>query len=121
MKNLGDMKIDWIKSLLAVSIAALIAYGLYAFAISENNKILLGIASFVLISITSVFTFGVKLKEPRVSMMFKTLSLLWWLLAIVINVTFAFFNFPIPLFVIVDGLAIVLYVVIGISICRTQS
>lgn len=114
------MKLDWIKSLIVVCLTALIAYGFYEFANEESNKLLLSIGSFLLISITAIFSFGVNLNEPRIGMMFKTLSIVWFFLVIVENFIFSFFNFSIPLYIILNGTTILLYAIIAVSIYRTQ-
>ena len=114
------MKLDWIKSLIVVCLTALIAYGFYEFANEESNKLLLSIGSFLLISTTAVFSFGVNLNEPRIGMMFKTLSIVWFFLVIVENFIFSFFNFSIPLYIILNGITILLYAIIAVSIYRTQ-
>jgi hypothetical protein len=114
------MKLDIMKSIIAISVAGLIAYGLYEFANEESNRLLLSVASFLLISLTSVFSFGVNLNEPRVGMMFKTLSIVWLAIVLIENLVFSFFNFSIPLYIILNGITILIYAMIAVSIYRTQ-
>lgn len=114
------MKIDWIKSLIVVCITALMAYCIYEFSNEGCNKIVLSAGTFLSMTVTSIFSFGVNLNEPRVSVMFKTHSMIWLFFTIVENVAFSFFSFSIPLYVIISGMLILLYAIITVSIYRKQ-
>ena len=114
------MKIDWVHSIIAVCVAALVAYGFYEWASNEETRTLLGIVSFLLLSLTSVLAFGVKLDESRVSTMFQTLSMVWLVLLFVLNLIFSFCNFSVPLFIILNGIVTLLYAGIAVTVFRAQ-
>jgi hypothetical protein len=48
------------------------------------------------------------------------LSVVWFFLVILENFIFSFFNFSIPLYIILNGITILLYAIIAVSIYRTQ-
>ena len=68
------MKIDFVKTIIAVAISCLIAYGFYAICKVDELRWLLTIVSGVAMTITLAFTLGIKPKAERTAVMFTTMS-----------------------------------------------
>ncbi len=114
------MKFDFIKSLIVLFIAALFGYGLYSICEYDALRwLLVGVGAGVF-AIEGVLTFGMSLKEERKGMMFNVLSGLVLFATLVMNLIFAFCDFSIPLFVIINGLLLLIYAMSAVSIYRTQ-
>ena len=63
---------------------------------------------------------GVSSQQERSSVMLKTLSWVFLLIEIVSNGTFVFFDFSTPVYIIVNGLILLMFVLIYNSIYRTK-
>jgi hypothetical protein len=113
------MKINFIKSIIALSTSGLIAYGFYSFH-NSDNKVLLCAGSFVFILLTLLFTIGISFDLPRTSTMVRTVSAIFFVVALTSNITFSFVSFSVPLYVITNGLLILLYTLISYSIAKAK-
>ncbi|MBE6174244.1 MAG: hypothetical protein E7147_01690 [Rikenellaceae bacterium] len=114
------MKVDVVKSLIVVLLVALIAYGLYA--VSEYDTVrgwLTGVSAAVL-AVTGVLTFGVSFEGERSSVMFKVLSGIMFFVFLFANLIFAFFEFGLPLYIILNGVLFLVYALTAVSIVRTK-
>jgi hypothetical protein len=67
-----------------------------------------------------MFALGVSSQQERSSVMLKTLSWVFLLIGMVSNGVFVFFDFSIPVYVIVNGLILLIFVLIYNSIYRTN-
>lgn len=114
------MKFDFIKSLIVLCIATLFGYGLYSICDNESLRWLVTAVGGGIFAIEALLTFGISLKEERKSMMFSTLSGIVLFVTFVMNLIFAFCDFAIPVFVILNGLLLLLYAMVAVSIYRTQ-
>jgi hypothetical protein len=113
------MKINFIKTVIAICVSGLIAYGFYSFH-ETDNKLLLSIGSFVFLSLTLLFTLSISFSLPRTTTMIRTVSGIFFVIAFVSNMLFSFFNFSTPIYVIINGIAIMTYVLIAYSIGRAK-
>ena len=91
------MKIDIVKSIIALALSALLAYACYAICKYDEIRWLLTIVSFVMFGSLSVMTFGLKAKLERTSVVLSVLSGTLLTVAIIMNFVFAFFNFSIQI------------------------
>ena len=114
------MKIDAIRTVIAVAISALLAYACYEICEFERIQWVITIGAFVTIAIPAVFAMGVTAKESRNALMLVTLSWIMLISEAIINFTFVFFDFSIPTYVIVNGLTLSIYILIYSSIYRTK-
>lgn len=114
------MKFDLIKSIIILCIAALFGYALYTICDVDSLRWLLTCVGAGVFAIEAVMTFGISLNEERKSIMFNTLSGLVLFATLAMNFIFAFFEFSIPLFVILNGLLLLVYAMSAVSIYRTQ-
>lgn len=113
------MKINFIKTIIAIGVSGLIAYGFYSFH-KTDNKLLLSTGSFVFLLLTLLFTLSISFSLPRTTTMVRTVSGIFFIVAFVINMTFSFFNFSTPIYIIVNGIALMTYVLIAYSISRAK-
>lgn len=114
------MKIDAIRTVIAVAISVLLAYACYEICKFERVQWIITIGAFVTIVIPTIFAMGVTAKESRNALMLVTLSWIMLISEAIINFTFVFSDFSIPTYVIVNGLIICLYALIYSSMYRAQ-
>ena len=114
------MKIDFVKIIIAVAISCLIAYGFYAICKVDELRWLLTIVSGVAMTITLAFTLGIKPKAERTAVMFTTMSSIFFVVIAVMDFIFAFVNFSKPVFVILNGVILLIYALItnGMFKCK---
>ena len=113
------MKIDFIKTAIALGISALIAYGLNSFHNNEK-KILLSIGSFVFLSVTLILTIGVNFQLPRTTTNIKVVSGIFFAIALISNLIFSFINYSVPSYVITNGILLLVFVLITYSINKAK-
>ena len=114
------MKLDIVKSLIAVAISALLAYACYEICDCERLQWVIAVGSFVSIGIPMMLALGVSSQQERSSVMLKTLSWVLLLIEIVSNGVFSFFDFSIPVYIIVNGLILLIFALTYNSIYRTK-
>jgi hypothetical protein len=113
------MKINPIKSIIAICISGLISFGFFSFQDTENKN-LICIGSFLFLSLTLLFSFSISFSLPRTTTIIRTVSVLFFALALISNLIFSFFNFSTPIYLIVNGIAILIYALIAYSICSAK-
>jgi hypothetical protein len=113
------MKLNFVQSIMAILISLLISYGLYSYNESQN-KILLSIGSFVFLSATSVLTFGSSFELPRTTINIRVVSGVFFTIALVTNLIFAFQFFSTPSYILTNGILLVLFSLITYSINKSN-
>lgn len=113
------MKINFIKTIIAICVCGLIAYGFYSFHKTEN-KLLLSLGGFVFLLFTLLFTLSITFSLPRTTTMVRTVSGIFFVVAFVSNLTFSFLNFSTPIYVIINGIAFMTYALIAYSISKAK-
>lgn len=114
------MKIDFVKSFIAIAISALLAYACYEICDYGQVKWVITAGSFVTLGVPIMLVFGVSFKEERSSAMLKTLSCVFLLIEMISNGVYVFIDFSIPVYVIFNGLILLTFMLIYISIYRTK-
>lgn len=114
------MKVDVIKSLIIVLLVALITYGLYAISEYESVRGWLAGVSAAVLAITGVLTFGISFEGERSSVMFKILSGIMFGIFLIANLIFAFFEFALPLYIILNGIMLLVYALASLPIVRSE-
>ena len=114
------MKLDVVKSLIAVAISALLAYACYEICNYEHVRWVIAAGAFVTIGAPMMFALGVSSQHERSSVMLKTFSWVFLLIEMVSNGVFVFFDFSIPVYVIVNGLILLTFALIYNSVYRTK-
>lgn len=113
------MKINFVQTIIAIALSALIAYGLYNFHDSEN-KILLSAGSFVFLATTLVITIGVNFEQSRITTNVRVVSGIFFVIALASNLIFSFFTFSTPSYVITNGILLLVFVLIVYSINKAK-
>lgn len=114
------MKLDVVKSLIAVAISALMAYACYEICDYDRVRWVVTIGAFLTSGITSVFSLGITLEQVRSSTMLKALAWVILIVEIITNGIFVFFDFSVPVYVIINGLILLIFALIYNSIYRTK-
>ena len=114
------MKLDVVKSLIAVAISALLAYACYEICNYERVRWVIAAGAFVTIGAPMMLALVVSSPQERSSVMLNSLSWVFLLIEIVSNGVFSFFDFSIPVYIIVNGLILLMFVLIYNSIYRTK-
>jgi hypothetical protein len=113
------MKINFVLTTIALAISGLIAYGLYSFHESEN-KILLTVGSFVLLATTFTATIGTSFTNSRTGTNIKTVSSIFFIGALISSLIFTFITFSVPVYIITNGIILLIYLLIVYSINKAN-
>lgn len=114
------MKLDIPKSIISLIISGLIAYGCYSICPFEELCCLLTGTTFGYLAITGLMTFGITINTLRNATVIKVFSGCMFFTGIVLNITFFFFKFNIPLYIISNGIILFMYLLICVSIWRSR-
>lgn len=113
------MKINPVKSAIAIAISSLLTYGIYTSHEGEN-KIFLGVGSFIFLILTLVMTIGVSFEFSRTSTNIKYVSGLFFLIALFSNLFYTFIYFSIPSYIIINGILMSLFILLTYSINKAK-
>lgn len=113
------MKINFVQTIIAIAVSALIAYGLYHYHNNEN-QMLLGIGSFVFLSVTLALSIGVNFEQPRTTTNIRVVSGIFFAVALISNLIFNFLSFSKASYVITNGILILIYSLIAYSINKAK-
>jgi hypothetical protein len=113
------MKLNFVPTIIAIALSALIAYGLYSFHDSEN-KILLSLGSFVFLVTTLVIAIGVNFEQPRTTTNIRVVSGIFFVIALASNLIFSFFTFSTPSYLITNGILLLIFALIAYSINKAK-
>jgi len=113
------MKIKFVQTIIAIALSALITYGLYNFHNGEN-QILLSIGSFVFLSVTLVLSIGVDFEKSRTTTNIRTVSGIFFTVALISNLIFNFISFSEPSYIIINGILLLIYLFMIYSIYRAK-
>lgn len=109
------MKLNIFQSSMAIGISTLISYGFYHFNYSENN-LLLALGSFIFIALTLILTIGVSFNLPRTGTMVRTVSGIFCAIAVLSNLVFTFLPFSIPVYIVLNGLLLLVFLSVAFAI-----
>ena len=114
------MKVNALYSVIAATISALLAYGIYSFCRSEN-ELLMAIGSFLFMGFPLFLAMGVSSPAKRSSANIKVLALVFFLIALAVNILFACLShFSTPLYIIINGITVLVFFLIYHSIHSTK-
>ena len=114
------MKIDFIKTIIAIGISALLAYACYEICDFEKVRTIITAGAFITIFIPCQLSIGMTSDKERGGIMIKTLSWIILFIEVVANLVFSFFDFSIPVYIILNGILLLIYALIANSIYRTK-
>lgn len=113
------MKIDFIKTVIAIALSSLIAYGFFAFNTSINKN-LLTYGSLLFLIVTLMMTIGVSFNLPRTTSLIRTVSAIFFGIAFFSNLLFSFVNFKAEIYIIVNGILFLIYGLTTYSISKAK-
>lgn len=106
------MKIRIIPAVIATAISALIAYGFYSFCQYVDLQLLVTIFGGISIFLTLATSMAVSVTNSRISANVKVVSGICTLLLLISNIVFCCITtFPMPLYIIVNGLLLLAWIV----------
>jgi hypothetical protein len=114
------MKVDFVKSLIALVISTLLAYACYEICDFESRKWIITGGSFLTVTIPLLLAMGLSSKDGKSGLSLKLLSWVVVFIEIGANFIFVFFDFLTPVYVIVNGLLLSVYALIYNSIYKTH-
>ncbi len=113
------MKINFVKTIIALAVSALIAYGLYSIHDSEYN-LLLSIGSFIFLSMTLVSQVGIDYGLPRTSLNIRVVAGIFFVIALISNIVFSLISFTSSSYIIINGILLLIFLLIVYSIRQAK-
>jgi hypothetical protein len=114
------MKINPFLSVLALLLAALIAYALYYYCKSEELVWALTIGGGISIFLPWAGTLGVSLEDKRMNVNFKVLNALCALIITSLQLFFAFHAPALPKYLLISGVVLILWLSIAYAMARKK-
>lgn len=114
------MKINVFRAILMAVLAALVGYGCYEISDTDPRRIITAVAVGLVTFVTSSAASAVDYLDGRIGVSIKLVSGIFVAIGIVMNVIFAFFEYNIPLFVICNGVLLVLYLLIAQGLYKSE-
>lgn len=109
------MKINAVKTIIAVLISALISYGLYRMY-DGSHGLLLCLGSFLSLAAMLITTIGATFKQGRTSVNIKVVAGIFFLISLISNLIFSFKNFSESGYIITNGIILLIFVLTTYSI-----
>jgi hypothetical protein len=114
------MKINTFTAILSVALAGIIAFFL-SFYVTEDNKVLLGIGSFVSMALTLTGTLSLSFEYDRTTTLTRTTSGVFFILILISQIVFTAINsFLLPTYILVTGSATIFYTLIVYGISKSK-
>jgi hypothetical protein len=113
------MKISFVPTIIALALSSLFAYGFYCFHAGQN-KLILSVGSFVLLSVTLVITIGSSFELQRTTNNIKVVASIFFAIALISNLVFAFIKFSFPIYFILHGILLLVFILIVYSINKAK-
>ena len=114
------MKINTFTAILSVVLAGIIAFFL-SFYVAGENKMILGIGSFITLALTLAGTVSLSFEYDRTTTLTRTTSGIFYILILTSQIIFTVFNsFILPTYVLVTGCMSILYALIVYGISRSK-
>jgi hypothetical protein len=113
------MKIDFVKTIIALAVSVLISYGFYSFHHSEYSQLLV-YSTFSELFLSSFFVLGLRLELNRTTTLIRTVSSIFFIIFLLTNILFSFFSFSQQLYIIINGLFVLIGVLIIYSLLKAK-
>ena len=115
------MKIDIIKTIIAIALSALIAYACYSISNYDSLRWIVTIGAFIAIGTPMLLALGITTSNPRGSVLLSVTSWVVALVMIITNVIFAYCEFGIPWYIILNGIILLIYLLIYRSLYKQDN
>ena len=113
------MKINFIPTIIAIALSALVAYGCFSLR-QDNFNNLLGIGCFVMMSIATALTLGLGFESSRTTTNIRVLSAIFTLIFLASNLIFCFISFSVPTYIITNGILLLIFILLTYSIAKAK-
>ena len=113
------MKVNIVPLFVSLGLSLLLAYGFYELG-HEPNRTIQTIGGGLFIFTTLAFLIGVQFEDLRTTTNVRTVSTIFFLVALISHVLFALINFPLSLYVITEGILIMIYVLVVYSMSKAD-
>ncbi len=113
------LKLNIAQFILSILVNALIGYAFFYFA-KGNNSILLGILTSIVLAISGSLTTAVNPENKKLSVNTKVLSSVFYFLLLIINLVFMFINFKPAVYLIVNGVVFLVYLILYVGIFQAK-
>lgn len=114
------MKINTFTAFLSIVLAGIIAFFL-SFYVAGENKMILGIGSFITLALTLAGTVSLSFEYDRTTTLTRTTSGIFFSLILASQIVFTAINvFLLPTYILVIGCATILYVLIVYGISKSK-
>jgi hypothetical protein len=113
------MKFNLITTIIAITACLLIAYGFYALFEGEQ-KLLLSGGSFLFLALTLVTAIGIKFEQQRTTTNIRVVSAIFFIVALISNLIFSFCQFSTPVYVLTNGILLLVFIFTVYSIGQTK-
>lgn len=102
--------INVVPALLAFAASALIAYCFYTYADQEQTRLVVAIGGFLMVFGTLFGTMGFYAEPRRALTLVRIVSFISFVVLLISNIVFASCEFAIPVYIIVNGILAIIYV-----------
>jgi hypothetical protein len=114
------MKVNTFTTILSIALAAIVAFFL-SFYVSSENKLILGIGSFITLAGTLVGTISISFDYDRTTTLTRTVSGVFFLILLSSQIVFMAINsFLLPTYVLVSGGLTIIYTLIVYGISKSK-
>jgi hypothetical protein len=114
------MKVNSFTTILSIVLAAIVAFFLSFYVVAEN-KLILGIGSFITLAVSLVGTVSISFDYERTKALIRITSGIFLILVLISQIIFTLVNsFQLPLYFLITGGLTVLYILIVYSISKSK-
>lgn len=114
------MKVNVVPTIIALAISALLAYVLYEICHTEGQEMLLAVVGGICLFLPLATCLGVRFELPRTSANVAVVGGVFFAIMMISNALFAFVHFTTPACIIVNGILLLLFLLIGYLIAKAR-
>lgn len=114
------MKIKIVPTIIALAIGAILAYCLYSLCKTEGREWIIAIGGFICLFLPLATGIGVRFAESRTSVNTAVLGWVFFLLMLISHGIFAFVQFSVPVYVIVNGILLIAFLGVTYAVAKAR-
>lgn len=114
------MKPNFFLSLMALILSLLLGYLVYHIASGKPNDMICGVVSVVCMAATAIPLIGLKYESGRMGVNLRVLSTIALIFFVILNIAFAALEIVMPYYVVINGLALVVFLVSFYELSRIK-
>ena len=112
------MKVNFFLSIIGLLLASLVSYLVYSIAKGLDNDVLGGVFSGICFIATIIPAMGLQYSDGRLGVNIRILSVTFFFFFLIINICFATWGIVMPYYVIVNGMALLVFLALIHAIHR---